>query len=139
MKHTDILPRALARSVVLAGILIFAAAGVSHAQSDKVGKDSASTPETPGPKAAQSGRENSPGEQKNTPAKKDGDAPDQLGADVSPNEDCEEQEADACEQPAPEQKSFLRRIMKLFYGPDRPPGPDPDVDTNISAGGAGGG
>jgi hypothetical protein len=35
--------------------------------------------------------------------------------------------------------SPLRRFIKLFYGPDRPPGPDPDVDTNISAGGAGGG
>lgn len=35
--------------------------------------------------------------------------------------------------------SVLRRFIKLFYGPDRPPGPDPDVDTNISAGGAGGG
>jgi hypothetical protein len=35
--------------------------------------------------------------------------------------------------------SPLRRFIKLFYGPDRPPGPDRDVDTNISAGGAGGG
>jgi len=35
--------------------------------------------------------------------------------------------------------SPLRRFIKLFYGPDRPPGSERDVDTSISAGGAGGG
>lgn len=139
MKHTFILQHALARSAVLAGILIFVATDVSYAQSGTAGQGSASMPETGDSKAVQSGREDSPGDHEKTPPKKNGDAPGEGRPDASSNEECAEQEADACEQPAPEQESFLRRIIKLFYGPDRPPGPDPDVDTNISAGGAGGG
>jgi hypothetical protein len=139
MKHAFILQHPLARPVVLAGILIFAAAGMSHAQSGTAGQDSASTAETRGSKTAQSGRGDSPGDQENTPQKKDGDAPSQGRPDASSNEECAEQEADACEQPAPQQESFLRRIIKLFYGPDTRREPNLDVDTNISAGGAGGG
>ncbi|MGH8763387.1 MAG: hypothetical protein ACREUR_09180 [Nitrosospira sp.] len=141
MKHVFILQYLTARSVALASILIFTAASLSHAQTGTAGQGSASTPEPHGSKAAQPGREDSPGAQENAQPKEDVHAPGQgtAGADASLNEECTAQEADACEPPAPEEKSFLRRMIKLFYGPDRPPGPDPDVDTNISAGGAGGG
>ncbi|MDN5752109.1 MAG: hypothetical protein L0H15_02355 [Nitrosospira sp.] len=142
MKHNFNLQHALARPAVLVGILIFTAAGISHAQGGSEEQASASMPETRGFKAAQSGREDSAEDRGKTPQKKDVDAAGHGrhdGPDASSNEKCAEQEANACEQPAPEQESFLRRIIKLFYGRDRPPGPNPDVDTNISAGGAGGG
>lgn len=139
MKHTFILQYPAARSVALAGILIFAAASMSHAQTGTTGQDSASMPEPHSSKVTQSGRGDPPGNQEHAPPKEDSHVPGQGRADASSSEECTEQEADSCEQPVPERESFLRRIIKLFYGPDRPPGPDPDVDTNISAGGAGGG
>lgn len=139
MKHTFILQHPLARSVLLAGILFFATAVVSHAQSDAAGQGGASMPEAHGSKATPPVSGDSSGDQKNKPPTKDGEAPGQGRLDALSNEQCAEQEAASCKQPAPEQESFLRRIIKLFQGRDTPPGPNPDVDTNISAGGAGGG
>ena len=37
------------------------------------------------------------------------------------------------------EESLLRRVIRWFCGPGSPQGPDRDADTNISAGGAGGG
>lgn len=139
MKRTFILQFLTARSATFAGILILAAASMSHAQTGTAEQGSISASEPHGSKATQAGSGNSPGSHENAPPKKDGHVSDQGAAGAPSNEECAAQEADACEQSAPEQKSLLRRIMKVLYGPDRPPGPDPDVDTNISAGGAGGG
>lgn len=50
-----------------------------------------------------------------------------------------DQEAGLGEDPPPEPKSLFHKIIKIFFGRDSPPGPNRDVDTNISAGGAGGG
>lgn len=59
-------------------------------------------------------------------------------SDASSGKSCTEEEP-SCEQSAPEQKSFLQKLIKILYGPNTPPGPNTDVDTNISAGGAAGG
>ncbi len=80
-------------------------------------------------------------EQGSSQSKKDESA---LGQDPSAQSDatsgksCAEEEP-SCEQSAPEQKSFLQKLIKILYGPNTPPGPNTDVDTNISAGGAAGG
>lgn len=50
-----------------------------------------------------------------------------------------DQEAGLGEYPPPEPKSLFQKIITIFFGRDSPPGPNRDVDTNISAGGAGGG
>jgi hypothetical protein len=44
----------------------------------------------------------------------------------------------SCAPPIPENERLLDKIIRILAGPDRC-GPDPDVDTNISAGGAAGG
>ena len=45
----------------------------------------------------------------------------------------------SCEEVAPMKEGFLKRLLRILSGPDTPRGPNTDVDTNISAGGAGGG
>lgn len=42
-------------------------------------------------------------------------------------------------QATPPNESLFRRILRVLSGPNTPPGPNTDVDTNISAGGAAGG
>jgi hypothetical protein len=44
----------------------------------------------------------------------------------------------SCAPPIPENERLLDKIIRILAGPDWC-GPDPDVDTNISAGGAAGG
>jgi len=48
------------------------------------------------------------------------------------------QERQPCPLPIPENEGFLHKVVRILSGPDRC-GPDLDVDTNISAGGAAGG
>ena len=45
----------------------------------------------------------------------------------------------SCEEVAPVREGFLKKLLRILSGPDTPRGPNTDVDTNISAGGAGGG
>ncbi len=72
-----------------------------------------------------------PGSGNSTPMEK---APDQASAT---SETCEEQAATSWTTPPKE--SLFRKILRVLYGPNTPPGPNTDVDTNISAGGAAGG
>jgi hypothetical protein len=44
----------------------------------------------------------------------------------------------SCVPVIPASENLLERFVRIFFGPDWC-GPDPDVDTNISAGGAAGG
>ncbi len=48
------------------------------------------------------------------------------------------QQSGSCGFATPDQETFLCKIIRIFYGPDTPPGPNRDMDNNISAGGAGG-
>jgi hypothetical protein len=48
------------------------------------------------------------------------------------------QQPGSCGYTTPDQESFLCKMIRIFYGPDTPPGPNRDMDNNISAGGAGG-
>jgi hypothetical protein len=62
------------------------------------------------------------------------DAPDQTSAT---SEACEEQAGSNWTTPPKE--SLFKKILRVLQGPNTPPGPNTDVDTNISAGGAAGG
>ena len=72
-----------------------------------------------------------PGSGNSTPV---ANAPDQASAT---SKTCEEQAATSWATPPKE--SLLKKILRVLYGPNKPPGPNTDVDTNISAGGAAGG
>jgi hypothetical protein len=72
-----------------------------------------------------------PGSGNSTPTQ---NPPDQASAT---SETCEEQAA--ASWAAPPKESLFKRILRVLYGPNTPPGPNTDVDTNISAGGAAGG
>lgn len=72
-----------------------------------------------------------PGSGNSTPVE---NAPDQANA---ASKTCEEQAATSWATPPKE--SLLNKILRVLYGPNTPPGPNTDVDTNISAGGAAGG
>ncbi|SCX37852.1 hypothetical protein [Nitrosospira sp. Nsp1] len=72
-----------------------------------------------------------PGSGNSTPAE---NAPDQVSAT---SKTCKEQAATSWATPPKE--SLLKKILRVLYGPNTPPGPNTDVDTNISAGGAAGG
>ena len=60
-------------------------------------------------------------------------APDQAGAT---SKACEEQAATSWTTPPNE--SLFEKILRVLYRRNTPPGPNTDVDTNISAGGAAG-
>jgi hypothetical protein len=53
------------------------------------------------------------------------------------SETCEEQANTSSATPPKE--SLFKKILRVLRGPDTPTGPNTDVDTNISAGGAAGG
>ena len=89
-----------------------------------------------------SGQESAKTDQRSSQSKSDGTASGQGASDQSGSSSskaCMEQKLASCEQPAPQQEGFLHKLLRILYGPDTPPGPNPDVDTNISAGGAAGG
>lgn len=69
-------------------------------------------------------------------------SPDRKAAPGHENPSREGREAERdvalCPEDAGRQESLLHRILCFFVAPV-PSGPNPDVDTNISAGGAGGG
>lgn len=131
------------QSAVLAG-MIFTMAGTLHAQNGTAGQNGASIPEQgvpaakrslPEQKGTASGQGSS--QQKNGNAAPRQGTPAQTGSSsVSLPAN---QEPGLSESPTPEQESFLHKIIRIFFGPDSPPGPNRDVDTNISAGGAAGG
>jgi hypothetical protein len=114
--------RAMRYAWMLAAVACIGCAGIAKAEKELSGKPmiAETTPSFKGEKA---------------------DQPDQNAsrpAESAPSETYDVQPGNAWWEHA-EGDSLLRRFIKLFYGPDRPPGSERDVDTSISAGGAGGG
>jgi hypothetical protein len=94
-----------------------------------------SAAETPaGPKAVTSSQELPKPENSVPPAEQP--LPDQAAASVGGQ--YPGQARRWCGPPIPENEGLLHKIIRILSGPDWC-GPDPDVDTNISAGGAAGG
>lgn len=141
MKENSILRSPALQSAALAGIMIFTMTGAPHAQTGVAGHDGASIPEqgTSTPRQPLSRQSVAASDQESSlPTTAPGQgAPHPSGSpSVSLPSD---QEPDLGESPTPEPESLFRKIIRIFFGPDSPPGPNQDVDTNISAGGAGGG
>lgn len=129
MKPTSILKNPAARSVVFASFMIFSIVNVSHAQTGSAEQHSSGWGDTP-PSQGNSLRENS------GPAPAGQGKPTQPGS--PPGWSSAGQGSGSCRHATPDQESFLCKAIRIFYGPDTPPGPNRDVDDNISAGGAGG-
>ncbi|KIO50411.1 hypothetical protein [Nitrosospira sp. NpAV] len=144
MKQNSILRSPAMQSAALAGIMILTMAGVPHAQTGAAGHDGASIPGQGVSTATQpsSRQKDAASDQESSPQKKGSAAPEQHTPDQSGSPASSlpsNQEPGWGESPAPEPESLFRKIIRIFFGPDSPPGPNPDVDTNISAGGAAGG
>lgn len=115
-------------AVILIGIASIIPAEVLHARVDPHGHEPAVL-ELPGTALA---------EEKKTPLRSaDAKTPNRGEKPSDPPRPTQRQWGEDPSLP-PEEEGFLDKLIRIFYGPDRPRGPDPDVDTNISAGGAGG-
>ena len=119
-------------------------ASSSHAQTGAVQQGNPLVSEQGGSLAghSSSGQDGGKTDQRNPQSKSEGssalqDAPSQPDS-LSGNA-CTDQQSASCEEVAPVKEGFLKKLLRILYGRDTPSGPNPDVDTNISAGGAGGG
>jgi hypothetical protein len=112
--------------MLFAAVMIFLPTGPLHAQA---GGESPTVQEEKGKVSCKDVQPS--GDGNSAPAEQ---TPDQASAT---KEACEEQ-ADASGAAAPKESVF-KKILRVLRGPDTPPGPNTDVDTNISAGGAAGG
>jgi hypothetical protein len=147
MKHTFILKTPAIRFLIVAGTLIFGAAGLSHAHTGMAAQDGAyllaqagSGAEQPasGWKDPVTGQAAAP--EDNTAAAAQA-APVQAApaqTDSSSGWSSAGQTSGSCQHATPEQESFLCKVVRILYRAETPRGPNRDMDENISAGGAGG-
>ncbi|HVW65556.1 MAG TPA: hypothetical protein VHB01_11125 [Nitrosospira sp.] len=110
--------------------LFFLGGDIAHAQSNS-GQHSA-----PWGDAAKKQRASPEANQPNTPSKAESPPPAQT-ARVEPSA-TSERDSGSCAYSTPDDETFLCKMIRIFYGPDTPRGPNPDVEQNLSAGGAGG-
>ncbi|MGH8763386.1 MAG: hypothetical protein ACREUR_09175 [Nitrosospira sp.] len=133
MRHIPALKSSAARSAILASIIL-GAASLSYAQTT-------SAAEQEGASAAKQGwgdaKDQSSSSQKGSSTQ---GAPDQAGppSGWSSAGQVPRSGSESCRYSTPEEETFLCKFIRIFYGPDTPRGPNPDVENNISAGGAGG-
>lgn len=148
MSHTSILNNLAAWSAKLAvviGVAItFGMASSSYAQTGAVERDSAPVSRQDSSLAGQSSseQEGPKTDQRNSQSTSGRTAPCQEASDQSDSSSSKagtEQESTPCEQSAPKREGFFHKLIRILSGPNTPPGPNRDVDTNISAGGAAGG
>jgi hypothetical protein len=111
--------------------LFFFGIGISHAQSSS-GQHS-----VPWGDAAKNQGSNQEGNQASPPPKAESPPPPAQTANSEPRS-TPEGDPGSCAYSTPEDETFLCKMIRIFYGPDTPRGPNRDVDENISAGGAGG-
>ncbi|SEP04929.1 hypothetical protein [Nitrosovibrio sp. Nv6] len=138
VSHVSVMKGGIARSWILACTIFFGIAAASPVQGDNAGKDTGSMPARPGSAAgAQPGQGNDTAGQKAT-APEDGSSSPSQGAPDQTGSSSASRESGTCRQPIPDQEGFFRKVIGLLFAPDSC-GPNRDVDTNISAGGAGGG
>jgi len=122
-------------SAILVGVITAATANVSHAQTSAGAQGGSTAQQTP------------PGWNKAEPARggwlssifgssSASDASDQAGS--SPGWSAPREDYGSCRHSAADEEDFVCKLARIFWGPDRPRGPNRDMDENISAGGAGG-
>lgn len=122
-------------SAILAGVLIAGTASLAYAESG------GNTPAAPSEKQAPSGwnkTETSGGGWLSSifGGSADASAPDK--AETSSGWSSARDGNGSCRHSSDEEEDFLCKLVRIFWGTDRPYGPNRDMDDNISAGGAGG-
>lgn len=137
VSHVSVMKSGIARSLILACTIFFGIAAVSPAQADKAGKDTGSMQRPGSAAGAQPGQGNDRAGQKATASEDNSSSPSQ-GAPDQTDSSSAGRESGSCGQSMPEPEGFFRKVIRLLFAPNSC-GPDRDVDTNISAGGAGGG
>lgn len=132
MSRISALKNSAARSVMLASIIL-GVAGLSYAQTGAAEQAGASTAKQGwGDAKGQSAPSQNGSSTQGTP--------DQTGSPSgwSSAGQVPRSGSESCRYSTPEEETFLCKLIRIFYGPDTPRGPNPDVEDNISAGGAGG-
>ena len=117
-------------AIVLASV--FFAPGISQAQSNS-GQHS-----TPWGDAAKKQGSNQGDNQASAPPKAPEPPPAQVTSFVPSATATPEGDPGSCSYSTPQDETFLCKMIRIFYGPDTPRGPNRDVEENVSAGGAGG-
>lgn len=142
MKHVSLLSSAT--MAAFAGILFVAAANIAHAENDAAARNAAAQTnsqktDAPADKPAWGGNE----------AAKDrgswfsrifgSSAPKSApsGQTDSSGWSSSKEGHSGCGS-NPDEEDFLCKLARIFWGPDTPSGPNQDMDSNITAGGAGG-
>ena len=129
------------------GAMVLGMVNVSTAQTGEEDHDSGTMSRQSVPAAEQSSppQGNGTANQRNLPTEQVGPAaaPGAPGHAASPPVHAGWQAgnhlAGVCQPYRGGEESVLRRVLRWFCGPSSPQGPNRDVDTSISAGGAGGG
>lgn len=144
MKHRFTLSNATAWFATLAGIIIFGLMSVSHAQTGATAQPGDRMSVQGSPIVAQLSQRwgDAATGQKDLPPESAGAAsapgtPDQSNSSSSWSSVEQAPGSGSCRYATPEQESFFCKMRRIFYGRDSS-GPNRDVDSNISAGGAGG-
>ena len=144
MKRTFFPQKFPARFMIFAA-MAFCMVNVSNAQTGEEDHGSGTTSRQSVPAAEQpsSLQENDTADQRTLPPEQGGPAagPGATGHAASPpvHASISQKSSGVCQPHTGEEESLWRRVIRWFCGPGSPHGPDRDVDTNISAGGAGGG
>lgn len=123
MKIISILKNPEARLSIFAATLFYLMASVSYAQT---GQPSSGWGDPGTDRSNSAPAINSPAPQKGIQT-----VPSSSGAPV-------EQGSDSCGRYKSDQESFLCMLIRVFYGPNTPRGPNRDVEENIGVGGAAG-
>jgi hypothetical protein len=145
MKHAFIPSKLKVRSIGFAIVAALCIVKVSHAQTNVAGHDSGSASWQSLPLAEQlllsqgdSATDQSSSLSQNGESAARHDSPSPIAP--SPTAASAEQKISGpCQVSSHEDESLLRKLIRMFCRPGASQGPNPDVDTNISAGGAGGG
>lgn len=129
MRHIPALKSSAARSAILASIIL-GVASLSYAQTTSAAEQEGASP-------AKQGWGDTKGQ---SPSPQKGNSPDQAAppSGWSSAGQIPRSGSESCRFSTPEEETFLCKFIRIFYGPDTPRGPNPDVEDNISAGGAGG-
>ncbi|HET7062528.1 MAG TPA: hypothetical protein VFI43_10160 [Nitrosospira sp.] len=122
-------------SAILAGLLIAGTASMTHAESG------GNTPAASGEKQAPSGwnkTETSGGGWLSSifGGSAEASAPDK--AETSSGWSSPRDGSGTCKHSSAEEEDFVCKLVRIFWGTDRPYGPNRDMDDNVAAGGAGG-
>ncbi|KIO50410.1 hypothetical protein [Nitrosospira sp. NpAV] len=141
MKPRFTLRNAAAWFVTLASIMISGLMSVSHAQTGQPGVSMSVQGSLIVAQLSQRWGDAATG-QKDLPPESAGAAstpgtPDRLNSSSNGASVDQAPGAGSCRYATPEQESFFCKMRRIFYGRDSS-GPNRDMDSNISAGGAGG-